>query len=97
MRKCEIILTDSGGVQEAATAPPIRKPVLVLRLSTERSEAVEAGFAKLVGVNRKDILKAIKETLENREKLPESSPYGNGNAAERIVKILESEITASSF
>lgn len=43
-----MILTDSGGIQEEATAPPLRKTVLVLRLSTERPEAVEAGFAKVV-------------------------------------------------
>jgi len=97
MRKCEIILTDSGGVQEEATAPPIRKTVLVLRISTERPEAVKAGFAKLVGVNKQNILKAMKETLENREKLPENSPYGDGDAAERIVKIIESKIAASSL
>lgn len=52
MKNCEMIITDSGGMQEEATAPPIRKPVLVIRLSTERPEAVEAGFAKLVGVKR---------------------------------------------
>ncbi|MEM2420129.1 MAG: UDP-N-acetylglucosamine 2-epimerase, partial [Candidatus Bathyarchaeia archaeon] len=46
MKKSEIILTDSGGVQEEATAPQIRKRVLVLRLTTERPEAVEAGFSK---------------------------------------------------
>ncbi len=97
MRKCEIILTDSGGVQEEATAPPIRKTVLVLRISTERPEAVKAGFAKVVGVNKQNILKAMEETLENREKLPENSPYGDGDAAERIVKIIESEIATSSL
>ena len=46
MKNCKLIITDSGGIQEEATAPAIRKPVLVMRLSTERPEAVEAGFAK---------------------------------------------------
>ncbi|MEM2439757.1 MAG: UDP-N-acetylglucosamine 2-epimerase (non-hydrolyzing) [Candidatus Bathyarchaeia archaeon] len=96
MKKCEIILTDSGGIQEEATAPPIKKPVLVLRLSTERPEAVEAGFAKVVGVNKQNILKAIERTLNNRKELPQSSPYGDGNAAEKIVKIIENEIAAAS-
>ena len=96
MKNCEIILTDSGGIQEEATAPPIRKPVLVLRISTERPEAVAAGFAKVVGVNKEDILKAIERALNSREKLPEKSPYGDGNAAKRIVEIIESEF-ANAF
>jgi UDP-N-acetylglucosamine 2-epimerase (non-hydrolysing) len=49
MKKCELIVTDSGGIQEEATAPAIRKPVVVIRLSTERQEAVEAGFVKIAG------------------------------------------------
>jgi UDP-N-acetylglucosamine 2-epimerase (non-hydrolysing) len=48
MKKSELIITDSGGIQEEATAPSIRKTVLVIRLSTERPETVEAGFAKVV-------------------------------------------------
>ncbi|MEM2463760.1 MAG: UDP-N-acetylglucosamine 2-epimerase (non-hydrolyzing) [Candidatus Bathyarchaeia archaeon] len=93
MKNCEIVLTDSGGIQEEATAPSIRKPVLVLRISTERPEAVAAGFAKVVGVNKENILKAIERTLNSPKKLPEKSPYGDGNAAQRIVEIIESEIT----
>jgi UDP-N-acetylglucosamine 2-epimerase (non-hydrolysing) len=93
MKKCEIILTDSGGIQEEATAPQIRKPVLVLRLSTERPEAVEAGFAKVVGTEKQNILEAIEKTLENNGKLPTNSPYGNGDAAEKIVKIIKSELS----
>ena len=92
MKKCEIILTDSGGIQEEATAPQIRKPVLVLRQSTERPEAVEAGFAKVVGTEKQGILKAVEESLNNRKRLPMDSPYGKGDAAERIVKIIEEEI-----
>jgi UDP-N-acetylglucosamine 2-epimerase (non-hydrolysing) len=92
MRKCELILTDSGGIQEEATAPSIRKRVLVLRLSTERPEAVEAGFAKVVGTDKNQILATINETLAKREELPIKSPYGNGDAAEKIVKIIQNEV-----
>ena len=92
MKKCEMILTDSGGIQEEATTPQIRKPVLVLRLSTERPEAVEAGFAKVVGTEKQDILEAIEEALENQNDLPSNSPYGDGRAAERIVEIIRYEL-----
>src|SRR3990172_3722925 len=92
MRKCEFIITDSGGIQEEATAPAIRKPVLVMRLSTERPEAVEAGFAKVVGTNKGKALKAIKEALAKHEELPSKSPYGNGDAAEKIVNIIQKEV-----
>jgi len=88
MKNCEMIITDSGGIQEEATAPPIRKPILVIRLSTERPEAVEAGFAKLVGVEKQNILAAMEETLNEKRGLPKTSPYGDGTAAKKIVKIL---------
>jgi UDP-N-acetylglucosamine 2-epimerase (non-hydrolysing) len=92
MKKCELILTDSGGIQEEATAPSIRKPVLVMRLSTERPEAVESGFAKVVGTNKEKALAAINEALKKREELPSKSPYGNGDAAEKIVKIVQKKL-----
>lgn len=92
MKKCEIIITDSGGIQEEATAPCIRKPVLVIRLSTERPEAVKEGFAKVVGTEKQKILKSVKETLEKRRRLPTTSPYGDGKAAEKIVKIIKEEL-----
>jgi UDP-N-acetylglucosamine 2-epimerase (non-hydrolysing) len=92
MKKCKIILTDSGGIQEEATAPQIRKFVLVLRLSTERPEAVESGFAKVVGTEKQDILKAVEEALENPKDLPINSPYGDGNTAEKIVRIIKNEV-----
>lgn len=93
MKKCELILTDSGGIQEEATAPPIRKKVLVLRTSTERPEAVNAGFAELVGTKKQTILKTLKIALETRQEFPKKSPYGEGDAAERIVKILRKELS----
>jgi UDP-N-acetylglucosamine 2-epimerase (non-hydrolysing) len=92
MQKCELIITDSGGIQEEATAPAIRKPVLVMRLSTERPEAVEAGFAKVVGNDKTKALAAISEALAKREELPCKSPYGNGDAAGKIVDILQKEV-----
>jgi UDP-N-acetylglucosamine 2-epimerase (non-hydrolysing) len=92
MKKCELIITDSGGIQEEATAPAIRKPVIVMRLSTERPEAAEAGFAKVVGTDKDKALKAINEVLAKREEMPSKSPYGNGEAAEKIVNILHKEL-----
>jgi len=92
MKNCEMILTDSGGLQEETTAPPIRKPVLVIRLSTERPEAVEAGFAKVVGVQKKNILAKMKSTLNKRGELPRFSPYGDGSAGKRIVEIVMKEV-----
>jgi len=88
MKNCEMIITDSGGIQEEATAPPIRKPVLVIRLSTERPEAVEAGFAKVTGVEKHNILTMMEKTLNERRGLPETSPYGEGMAAQKIVEVL---------
>jgi UDP-N-acetylglucosamine 2-epimerase (non-hydrolysing) len=91
MKKCELIITDSGGIQEETTAPTIRKPILVIRLSTERPEAVETGFAKVVGVDKNKILKAMEQTFDQKGLLPKTSPYGDGTSAEQIVKILMRE------
>ena len=93
MKKSELIITDSGGIQEEATAPGIRKPVLVIRLSTERPEAVEAGFAKVVGTDRNKILAAIRTALKRRKKLPQTSPFGDGKAAEKIVEIIRNQFS----
>jgi len=92
LKKCEMIVTDSGGIQEEATAPCIRKPVLVIRLSTERPEAVKAGFADVVGTEKRKILDAMETTLKQPKELPEKSPYGDGNAAEKITKIIGEEL-----
>ena len=91
MRECELIITDSGGIQEEATAPCIRKPVLVIRLSTERPEAVEAGFAKVVGTEKREILAAIGAALSRRKELPHRSPFGDGDVAEKIVEIIKKD------
>lgn len=88
-----IILTDSGGIQEEA--PSLGKPVLVMRNSTERPEAVEAGTVVLVGANRKKIVFEASKLLSN-EKIYNKmkkilNPYGDGKASQRISKILREE------
>lgn len=92
MKNSRLIITDSGGIQEEATAPNIRKQVLVIRLSTERQEAVEAGFAKVVGTDSKVILAAIEEVLGKKADLPSVSPFGEGTAAEKTVEIIKDNI-----
>lgn len=89
MKNCRLVITDSGGIQEEATAPNIRKRVLVIRLSTERQEAVEAGFAEVVGTDRNNILASMIEAVESDEKLPLVSPFGDGTAAVKTVDIIK--------
>ena len=87
MEKADIILTDSGGIQEEA--PSLGKPVLVMRDNTERPEALVAGTVKLVGTDYDKIINEVSELLENEESYNEMSkavnPYGDGSACERIV------------
>ena len=89
MRNCCLILTDSGGIQEEATAPAISKRVLVIRLSTERQEAVEAGFSKIVGTDKNTILSELREAMNKEEVLPSVSPFGDGTAAQKTVEIIK--------
>lgn len=90
MQHSTLILTDSGGVQEEA--PGLGKPVLVMRDTTERPEAVEAGTVLLVGTNREKIEQGVSVLLEDAETYRRMSeavnPYGDGNACERIVNKL---------
>jgi UDP-N-acetylglucosamine 2-epimerase (non-hydrolysing) len=90
MNRAEIILTDSGGIQEEA--PALGKPVLVMRRETERPEAVEAGTAKLIGPDAAAIVQETERLLRDREAYGRManavSPYGDGRAAERIVRVL---------
>ena len=83
-----LILTDSGGIQEEA--PSLGKPVLVMRDTTERPEAIEAGTVKLVGSDKQKIVSEVCDLLENTDKYKLMSkahnPYGDGNAASRIVR-----------
>jgi UDP-N-acetylglucosamine 2-epimerase (non-hydrolysing) len=92
MKECRFILTDSGGLQEEATVPSIKKPVVVVRASTERPEAIQAGFAKLAGVNEESIHKAVKSILDEPPSLPDFSPFGDGDSAHRIVSVLSDEL-----
>jgi UDP-N-acetylglucosamine 2-epimerase (non-hydrolysing) len=90
MDSCHLILTDSGGIQEEA--PALGKPVLVLRDTTERPEAINAGTARLVGPDPSRVL-SVTETLLHNEKAYQAmarakNPYGDGRAAERILAAL---------
>ena len=96
MAKSYFILTDSGGMQEEA--PALGKPVLVVRRETERPEAIEAGTAKLAGVEKQTIYAMAKELLTDRNAYDAMAhavnPYGDGHACERIVKALKSRFGA---
>lgn len=90
MHRAHLILTDSGGVQEEA--PALGKPVLVLRDTTERPEAVEAGTVKLIGTDRDRVYSEAKELLTNETeyaRMAESvNPYGDGQASRRIIQAI---------
>lgn len=90
MDRANIILTDSGGIQEEA--PSLGKPVLVMRDTTERPEAVEAGTVKLVGTNTDKIITALEALLKDEATYKEMSyahnPYGDGKACQRILDTL---------
>jgi len=90
LRDAYLALTDSGGIQEEA--PSVRTPVLILREVTERPEAITAGCAKLVGTDYEQILQNTSALLDNdplyRSMLVDENPFGDGKAAERIVKAI---------
>lgn len=91
MDKSYFIITDSGGVQEEA--PSLSKPVLVMRDTTERPEAVEARTVKLVGTDRETIIKEAQKLLDDKNEYEKMSkahnPYGDGKACERIVEFIK--------
>ena len=90
MEKADIVLTDSGGIQEEA--PSLKKPVLVMRDTTERPEAVEAGTVILVGTDKEKIVANVSQLLTDNAHYQQMAkainPYGDGKACERIVDIL---------
>lgn len=92
MQKSYLVLTDSGGVQEEA--PGLGKPVLVMRNTTERPEAVEAGTVKLLGTNveliRKNVQKLLDDDLLYEKMSHAHNPYGDGAASQRILGFLKS-------
>ena len=91
MRRCTLVLTDSGGIQEEA--PALGKPVLVMRDTTERPEAIQAGTARLVGTSKDRIVHHVNTLLDDTEsyaRMAEThNPYGDGSAAGRIIRILK--------
>lgn len=90
MNRATLILTDSGGIQEEA--PSLGKPVLVLRDTTERPEALDAGTVKLIGTDMEKVYGATKllltDSAEYKKMAAAKNPYGDGHAAERIVQTL---------
>jgi UDP-N-acetylglucosamine 2-epimerase (non-hydrolysing) len=90
MDRSTLILTDSGGVQEEA--PSLGKPVLVMRETTERPDAIEAGVAELVGTSVETIVSAVRRLLtdpaEYARRQSKTNPYGDGHAATRIVDLI---------
>jgi len=90
MAKSYLILTDSGGIQEEA--PSLGKPVLVLRENTERPEGVNAGTVRIVGRKKENIIKEVKNLIENKKAYIKMSkaknPYGDGHSSERIIKTI---------
>ena len=93
MEKSTVVLTDSGGIQEEA--PGLGKPVLVMRNTTERPEALDAGTVKLVGTNHDLIVSEVSKLLEDKVYYDQMShavnPYGDGKACSRIVRVLKGE------
>lgn len=93
MEKSTVVLTDSGGIQEEA--PGLGKPVLVMRDTTERPEALKSGTVHLVGTNHDLIVKEVSTLLEDADAYERMSkavnPYGDGKACERIVRVLKGE------
>ncbi|MDN7124478.1 UDP-N-acetylglucosamine 2-epimerase (non-hydrolyzing) [Pseudidiomarina sp. 1APP75-32.1] len=94
MNRASIILTDSGGIQEEA--PSLGKPVLVMRDTTERPEAVDAGTVKLVGTDTRVIVDSVNQLLDDQDLYSEMSrahnPYGDGKACQRIIDVLKKEL-----
>ncbi len=93
MANSYLIITDSGGVQEEA--PSLGKPVLVMRNTTERPEAVKAKTVKLVGTNRDKIVEETQKLIDDKNEYEKMSkahnPYGDGKASERVVRFLREE------
>jgi UDP-N-acetylglucosamine 2-epimerase (non-hydrolysing) len=94
MTRATIVLTDSGGIQEEA--PSLGKPVLVMRDVTERPEAVSAGTAVLVGTDERRIVAAANRLLDDPPAYAAMArahnPFGDGKAAERIVRVLQASL-----
>jgi UDP-N-acetylglucosamine 2-epimerase (non-hydrolysing) len=91
-KKCSFILTDSGGIQEEATAPSINKKVFVLRTSTERPEAVDSGHAVVVGVNPEEFPTIVRNGIREGLEEERPCPFGEGDASKKIMNLLSKEL-----
>ena len=89
MKHCNYIVTDSGGIQEEATASSICKKVVIVRKSTDRPESVKSGFSEIAGINYTGILKSLKKNGKNFSIPTKKSPFGEGNSAKTIVNHLK--------
>lgn len=91
MSKCHLILSDSGGIQEEA--PSLKKPVLIMRNTTERSEAITAGMAELTGTNVETIVNRVSALMNSSDEYARmtqgKNPFGDGTASAKIIAILE--------
>ena len=98
LRRCYFVLTDSGGIQEEA--PVLGKPVLIMRNTTERPEALKAGTAKLVGTDGQiivgDSLRLLQDPRLYQRMAKVNSLFGDGEASQRIVKALMFELGLSA-
>jgi UDP-N-acetylglucosamine 2-epimerase (non-hydrolysing) len=94
LRRADLAITDSGGIQEEA--PSFGTPVLVLREVTERPEAVESGAARLVGMDRRTIVEAAVAALDGTGARVTANPYGDGNAGGRIADIVVHTLTGAA-
>ena len=91
LNKCHLVLTDSGGIQEEA--PSLGKPVIVMRDTTERPEAVSSGNVILVGASKEKIIANVTTLLTDQDSYQKMAnalnPYGDGNSSEYIVDIIK--------
>ncbi|MBC7194788.1 MAG: UDP-N-acetylglucosamine 2-epimerase (non-hydrolyzing), partial [Caldisericia bacterium] len=94
LKKSDIVLSDSGGIQEEI--PTIKKPLLLLRNETEREEAVKFGFVKIVGTDEDKIINGVEEVIrEGFKPKIDYNPFGDGKASERIKNILKEKLNGS--
>jgi UDP-N-acetylglucosamine 2-epimerase (non-hydrolysing) len=89
MKKAHFVLTDSGGIQEEVCSPVLKKRAFVMRLSTERPEAVKAGYCKVVGTDPEKVLAEVEKFVKRPKLAVKPCPYGKGDASQKIVSALK--------
>ena len=92
MKNCKYIMSDSGGIQEEATAPSIRKKVVVVRKTSDRPESISSGFSVLSGTTYNGIMTSLKKTSQNFSIPNKKSPYGKGDSSKIIVNYLKKNL-----